>query len=267
MKFRDKLLKLTEGKTRSVIADAAKLKPGILNNFFNRDNSEPMASTALKLSRALEVPLDWLVDDEAGWPPPKPREPQDVPYSLLIGELARRCHIDVLEVLSAFDALDKQDFRKVLEFANKFKPGDTVPDEFAEGISAVIAAAERGLSPRRYDIDAVAVSLHDSLPGKDRERGTVTMGACRQKYAEALNRPGFRDLAEWMDRHYDVLAAAGLRPMGNIVGFFEMGAGFDPRPTIIPPPHTTARDGERTGKLPPAEKRKPRAKDRESKPG
>lgn len=48
------------------------MSPSHLNKVLR--GSEPGARKALQLARRLEVPLDWLVDDEADWPPPQDKE-------------------------------------------------------------------------------------------------------------------------------------------------------------------------------------------------
>lgn len=71
MKMRDKLLKLVASEPIAKVARRAKVSPSTISNLVNR-GSIPRADNALLLARALNVPLEWLVDDLQGWPPPPP---------------------------------------------------------------------------------------------------------------------------------------------------------------------------------------------------
>jgi transcriptional regulator with XRE-family HTH domain len=88
MKFSEKLAKLTEGRNRSDLARAVRLPPSILSNYINR-GSTPRADIALSVAKALDVPLQWLVDDEQSWPaPPSPAAAMST--AQLAEELSRR---------------------------------------------------------------------------------------------------------------------------------------------------------------------------------
>ena len=69
MNFTEKLTRLTEDRSKSAVAAEAGLPPTAISNYLNKKHT-PAADTALKIARALQVPLEWLVDDEQEWPQP-----------------------------------------------------------------------------------------------------------------------------------------------------------------------------------------------------
>jgi transcriptional regulator with XRE-family HTH domain len=89
VEFQRKIRKLTEGLNRAEIARRAGVKPTVLNNYINR-GSEPMAKAAWRLAVALDVPADWLLDDEADFPPPARAAAAGATTEQLAAELGRR---------------------------------------------------------------------------------------------------------------------------------------------------------------------------------
>lgn len=69
MEMRAKVLRLLGGESRSDLARRADLPISTLSNLINR-GGQMGAENALKLARALDVPLEWLVDEAQQWPPP-----------------------------------------------------------------------------------------------------------------------------------------------------------------------------------------------------
>jgi len=90
MKLYDKLKRLMEGRVQSPVAETAGIGTGTLSKYL-KGAVTPGADIALRLARALEVPLEWLVDDEKGWPPPKNlTNLRDCKDDDLMEEMARR---------------------------------------------------------------------------------------------------------------------------------------------------------------------------------
>lgn len=84
-----------KGWPQAELARKASVCPSNLSNIFHRANN-PQLSTALRIARALDVPLEWLADDAQEWPPPKPGCPVDQLKNLL--QLAFR---DIMPVATA----------------------------------------------------------------------------------------------------------------------------------------------------------------------
>lgn len=70
MDFLEKILKLTEirGLDQSQVESMAGLPRGRITKW-KSDQGEPSAKQALRLAKALDVRLEWLVDDDENWPP------------------------------------------------------------------------------------------------------------------------------------------------------------------------------------------------------
>lgn len=82
---------MTAEKNKTLVAKAAGLPATAISNYINRGYL-PGADIALKIARALSVPLDWLVDDSQDWPPPPASVPASLTAEQLASELGRRLH-------------------------------------------------------------------------------------------------------------------------------------------------------------------------------
>jgi len=68
MTFTEKLTRITEDRNRCAVARRARLPTNAINDYINK-KYRPRADTAVKIARALNVSIAWLVDDSMGWPP------------------------------------------------------------------------------------------------------------------------------------------------------------------------------------------------------
>lgn len=93
MTISEKITQLIDGRLKSAVAESAGISPSVLSKYINR-GSIPPANIALKLAAALDVPLDWLVDDTRGFPPPKADHTaisaESLDHADLMDELAKR---------------------------------------------------------------------------------------------------------------------------------------------------------------------------------
>lgn len=89
MNFTEKLGRLTEDRSKAGVAAEAGLPATAISNYLNKKHI-PAADTALKIARVLKVPLEWLVDDEQGWPPPPSAAASALTTEQLAGELGSR---------------------------------------------------------------------------------------------------------------------------------------------------------------------------------
>jgi transcriptional regulator with XRE-family HTH domain len=69
----DKLRALVAESGRAAVDRKANLPVNTVSNLINR-RSSPQAKTALALAKALDVTLEWLLDDDRGMPPERPTE-------------------------------------------------------------------------------------------------------------------------------------------------------------------------------------------------
>ncbi|MEM8493907.1 MAG: helix-turn-helix transcriptional regulator [Planctomycetota bacterium] len=68
--FAEKLAKLTENENKIALSERAGLPPKAISNYISKRQT-PQADKALAIARVLNVPLDWLVDDQQTMPKPK----------------------------------------------------------------------------------------------------------------------------------------------------------------------------------------------------
>lgn len=74
MKFTEKLRLLTDGQNKARIGRCSGLGTTTISNYIAK-GSMPRADIAVKMASALNVPIDWLCDDDRDWPPPSSTEP------------------------------------------------------------------------------------------------------------------------------------------------------------------------------------------------
>lgn len=119
-----KLRRLTENANRAETARLAGLKPAVFNNYIYR-GSQPLPAASVKLARALNVPLEWLLDDEQDWPPPPRGGAAALSTEELAAELGQRmrgtatmlfeniCRAQKIDWIKVASELLKADFSKL----------------------------------------------------------------------------------------------------------------------------------------------------------
>jgi transcriptional regulator with XRE-family HTH domain len=83
------------GLTQKRVGELAALPENRISKWLD-GQGEPTARQALRLARVLDVPMDWLVDDEADVPPP---DPGLSPAELRAVEMTRALNLDASEVI------------------------------------------------------------------------------------------------------------------------------------------------------------------------
>lgn len=103
VEFTEKLRALVEasGRSRLSIARDAGLSEAAVSNYINAGHT-PRADTALKLARALRVPVEWLIDDAQDWPPPQ--SPDEL--RRLLGHHLRSDGIALAELFAIAESVD-----------------------------------------------------------------------------------------------------------------------------------------------------------------
>jgi transcriptional regulator with XRE-family HTH domain len=93
MDFFEKITKLVQLKNKSELSRLAGLPPTAIDAIINK-RREPLATKAIRVARALDVPAEWLFDDRADWPPPSAgQQANELGDSQLVDELCRRRHL------------------------------------------------------------------------------------------------------------------------------------------------------------------------------
>jgi len=164
MKFGEKLRELTAKINKRATSRAAGLPPNAINDYIKK-NYVPRADTALALARALNVPLDWLVDETRDCPAPdhgaKP-QPENLSDKELMMELVRRYQREIKRVHEHLDALQSINWEPIAAKLKALPPGAVVPDSLRS--AADLARASRYLlttSVQRYDVPFWAYLLND----------------------------------------------------------------------------------------------------------
>lgn len=112
--------------------------------------------------------MEWLVDDSADWPPPKPQQiptPASMSDGALMFEVARRHRIAMLRLLQGIEIAEKVDWCKLVYRA------EPLPESLRRVIFIMRFAGEfTGL----YDPEATAAMFHQEMPGRDYPPSTFT---------------------------------------------------------------------------------------------
>lgn len=250
MKFAEKLIKLIGTDSRAKIAKRAGLKPTVVNNYVHR-GSEPMSRASLALARALNVPLDWLIDDEKDWPPPKVGNPslQEIPDREILREVLRRRRLMQLDLAEQLDAAEKIDWES-LQKSIASTPLDQMLARDAqrklEFIYALVAGIGRFLA--MSTLSAMENAMQDDLPAGKYKPADLAQELLVDRY-HALARTNKFDA---------ILKEADARPkpkdedmMQQLLKFaFAHGARLNPSKIII---HST---GKSEDVLPKKQRRK-----------
>lgn len=103
MKFSEKLKRLC-GQRRwgqsNLLEFVPRVTKSTMSNWFS-GKYKPDLDSALSIARALEVPLDWLADEEAGFPPPEPESPAEPSAILKLVEALRLSETEALRRLAS----------------------------------------------------------------------------------------------------------------------------------------------------------------------
>jgi transcriptional regulator with XRE-family HTH domain len=208
--FLQKLARLTEGVNKSAICIAAGLPPAAISTYISRGNV-PRADTVLKLSHALKVPVEWMLNDEAAWPPPAPAAASDVSVLTddeLMMELAKRYRRAAVRARDALAKAEKEDWREVAKVLYSRPFGAPIPQEvrskFELARSLDFLVNEELI---RFDLDEVCHLRHRELPGRDvsdpRELSNAALAEKFEvlcagwfRYVEGLLSPGFIEHGE-----------------------------------------------------------------------
>jgi transcriptional regulator with XRE-family HTH domain len=202
-----------KGVSRAALAKTAKIGPSVLNNYVKERQSSPMAENALRLSRAMQVPLDWLVDNSRDWPPPAQGsqgsiESQliNVPLSSLLHELARRYRLDTLDVLPDLVEAQETDWSKVFAEAKDLAEGEPIPQSLARELQLLGKISSGVLAVLvRYDVHIAADFRHHELPGADRPPETLSYVATISAFSDLFQNSAFASVFSWLLMHKKVM--------------------------------------------------------------
>lgn len=120
------------GLNKAKAARKAGLLESTIGSYISKPVSLPPSDIALKISRAIQVPLDWLIDDEQEYPPPPLTAAGAMTTVQLVEELGRRMHeIGVVLLPKIKQAEDAKWYKIGLELA-KSDPAKPLPRSVRE---------------------------------------------------------------------------------------------------------------------------------------
>jgi transcriptional regulator with XRE-family HTH domain len=169
MTFTEKLARLTADKNKSSLAKAAGLPATAISNYISRKYI-PRADTALRIAKALNVPLEWLADDAQPWPPPKGSKPSPSFLSDddLMRETALRFRRDAMRLAEIAEHLERIDWKSAAELLLLTPIEDGIPDGAAEAIEATRGHGVFGFVKDSFSLPRYVERHHSELPGGDR---------------------------------------------------------------------------------------------------
>ena len=178
MQFHEKVRRQVQALdlNRSKAAREVGLPVSTINNYVSTTASLPRVDIAIKIARALKVPLEWLADDEQDWPPPSqpsvasPMPPLEKFGDVqIIEELAkrrRRAQIDFLDELKKVISIDWDGVASALE---SVPPGDAAPDSVKRAAQAYLSLLLKGERLQSdWSVGSYSLVHHNELPGSDR---------------------------------------------------------------------------------------------------
>ena len=134
--FREKLSRLIGDSSRAKISRAAGVPATVVTTYVNR-GSEPSATNALKLARALGVPVDWLIDDDQDWPPPTHDRTAEVSLGSaaddeLRSEFVKRYRAFAVSFYNNLKRAESIDWKGVAAQVEKLKDDAKLPEKLQE---------------------------------------------------------------------------------------------------------------------------------------
>ena len=162
MRFHEKLRRRVAqlGLNKAKAAREVGLPESTISNYLVKEESLPRIDIALKIAKAIDVPLEWLADDSADFPLPEaaPKaSPSKFDDEILMLEVAERQRRSMIRVLNALERAEKEDWATAVSRLTKSELfGIIFPIRYlAEMIG-------------RFQPAFVARLHHNSMPGAER---------------------------------------------------------------------------------------------------
>jgi transcriptional regulator with XRE-family HTH domain len=190
VKFLEKLHRVSQGINKSEALRGVGLKPNTISTYLAKKNSLPRADIAFKISRALNVPVAWLLDDDQGWPPPSIEKPGigSIGDDELVLELARRYRRLALRCLSIVEVLEKARWEEVARQIFALPFGAKLPAEVEKAREVLwFAATMLEFSKTTFDPKIQADLHHSEMPGSERAPGELDINSIEDRASKAVN--------------------------------------------------------------------------------
>jgi transcriptional regulator with XRE-family HTH domain len=174
MTFAQKLSKLTAGRNKSAISQAADLPATAISNYINRKYT-PSADKALRIARALDVPLDWLVDPDRDLPAPKSTGTLDagaLSDEQLMREVSRRYRIRATALWNALAEIDSINWEDVARKLLSVPLDVAFSPQLQHFVRLIETTGNEPFGLADYDASFTA-EMYNGMPGEDLPEGQL----------------------------------------------------------------------------------------------
>jgi DNA-binding XRE family transcriptional regulator len=174
MQFHEKLRRRVKelDLNKSKAARAVGLPESTISNYLVKEESLPRIDIALKIAKAIDVPLIWLADDSRDWPPPTSNAESslvNISDRDLMLELAKRFRLGIIDVLDGLDQVEREDWSEIKKKLDaEWREGDPMPPA-AQRLAPMLRAIESASNAQlRYNLPYFSMANHKILPGNKR---------------------------------------------------------------------------------------------------
>jgi len=184
MTVTEKLIRLTADRGKSQVAGAAGLPKSAISNYIAKKQM-PRGDNALALARALNVPLEWLVDNEQDWPPPQVGAPTPAQLSDedLMNEVARRYRIRLIEARGSLHRLKGVKWDEIAESLFQTPVEQPLPEKTQAALNNLLFfTGTLYYAGATYDPRVHANEHHANMPGNTEPLGTLDLSTIREEW-------------------------------------------------------------------------------------
>ncbi len=188
MRFHEKLRRRVAqlGLNKAKAARSVGLPESTISNYLVKEESLPRIDIASKIARAIQVSLEWLADDSAGWPPPDAGDPSatsQLSDRQLMLEVGKRHRLAELRLLDALDSAEKIDWKAVR------------PEDFGRVAPLVAAVVYSTHVLNLYSAHAAARENHAVMPGAGRGKEDFDIIKIAERVNSIHETEGFKAIA------------------------------------------------------------------------
>jgi transcriptional regulator with XRE-family HTH domain len=191
VQFHEKLKRRVEqlGLNKARAAKGVGLPASTISSYLAKKISLPRVDIALKIAKAIDVPLEWLADDNEDWPPPAKTDNQkalaDFSEVTLMLEVVHRRILSRADVYRKLEQIEKINWRMLAERLSSIPENRKLPAEVlreAELLLSLYTTWWRVI--KEIDYPALSKSYNHNVLGADVEE--LTLGVLADRYKRML---------------------------------------------------------------------------------
>jgi transcriptional regulator with XRE-family HTH domain len=198
MQFREKLRNLAADQNKAKAGRAVGLGDTTISTYIAK-GSIPRADIAFKISKAFNVPTDWLLDDSQEWPPPERILLADVDDNRLMREVCRRARLDAIDVRELVDRAGQINWAEVSSRISGVPAGDRIPDELCAEVSLAFSLEFAPTMLQKHEASAQTVNYLPMLPRADEPRERYDFHVLAREIARIMALPGYADVKRQLE--------------------------------------------------------------------